>query len=146
MDSYHPLLIIIFPGYQRYFYCLQRIDSVLAIGGQVFSRSPKPLAARSQEKTSGTEGYHLPSPLNFDLSYCITFILNQSDRTSPTVTIWTVTLLVVFLPFLPCFQLLFHLVPAVVLTLETSEMSAIFFFFTSKTTQPCPQVFLVTVH
>ena len=132
MDSYHPLLNIIFPGYQRYFYCLQRIDSVLAIGGQVFSRSPKPLASRPQEKTSGTEGYHLPSPLNFDLSYCITFILNQSDRTSPTLTIWTVALLVVFLPFLPCFQLLFHLVPAVVLTLETSEMSAIFFFSQAK--------------
>ena len=29
--------------------------------------------------------------------------------------------------FLPCFSLLVRLVPAVVLTLETSEMSAIFF-------------------
>ena len=38
-----------------------------------------------------------------------------------------VTLRVVFLPFLPCFYLLFCLVPAVVLTLETSEMSAIYF-------------------
>ena len=38
-----------------------------------------------------------------------------------------VALRVVFLPFLPCFQLLFCLVPAVVLTLESSEMSAIFF-------------------
>ena len=44
---------------------------------------------------------------------------------------------VVFLLFLPCFKLLFSLV----LTLETSEMSA--FFFTTKTTQPRPQVFLV---
>ena len=35
-----------------------------------------------------------------------------------------------------------HLVPAVVLTLETSEMSAIF-FFTTKATQPRPQVFSV---
>ena len=34
---------------------------------------------------------------------------------------------VVFLLFLPCFWLLFRLVPAVVLTLETSEMSANFF-------------------
>ena len=34
---------------------------------------------------------------------------------------------VVFLLFLPCFWLLFRLVPAVVLTLETSEMSTIFF-------------------
>ena len=45
---------------------------------------------------------------------------------------------VVFLLFLPCFSLLFHLV----LTLETSEMSAIF-AFTTKTTQPRPQVFSV---
>ena len=48
-----------------------------------------------------------------------------------------VALRVVFLLFLPCFLLLFHLVPAVVLTVETSEMSAIF-FFTTKTTQPRP--------
>ena len=34
---------------------------------------------------------------------------------------------VVFLLFLPCFYLLFCLVPAVVLTLEMSEMSAIYF-------------------
>ena len=34
---------------------------------------------------------------------------------------------VVFLLFLPCFKLLFCLVPAVVLTLQTSEKSAIFF-------------------
>ena len=32
----------------------------------------------------------------------------------------------VFLLFLPCFKLLFRLTPAVVLTLETSEMSASF--------------------
>ena len=38
-----------------------------------------------------------------------------------------VALRVVFLLFLPCFWLLFRLVPAVVLTLETSEMSSIFF-------------------
>ena len=38
-----------------------------------------------------------------------------------------VVLRVVFLLFLPCFKLLFRPVPAVVLTLETSEMSAIFF-------------------
>ena len=40
-----------------------------------------------------------------------------------------VALRVVFLLFLPCFYLLFCLVPAVVLTLETSEMSAINFIF-----------------
>ena len=38
-----------------------------------------------------------------------------------------VTLRVVFLLFLQCFQLLFRRVPAVVRTLETSEVSAIFF-------------------
>ena len=37
---------------------------------------------------------------------------------------------------------LLRLVPAVVLTLETSEVSAIF-VFTTKTTQPRPQVFSV---
>ena len=56
-----------------------------------------------------------------------------------------VALRVVFLLFLTCFKLLFRLVPAIVLTLETSEMSAIF-FFTTKTTQPRPlQVFSVTM-
>ena len=51
-----------------------------------------------------------------------------------------VALRVVFLLFLPCFELLFRLV----LTLETSEMSAVF-VFTTKTTQPRdrPQVFSV---
>ena len=49
-----------------------------------------------------------------------------------------VALRVVFLLFLPRFQLLFSLV----LTLETSQMSAIF-VFTTKTTQPDPQVFPV---
>ena len=50
-----------------------------------------------------------------------------------------VALRVVFLLFLPCFQLLFSLV----LTLETSEMSAIFVFTTKTTLAPRPQVFLV---
>ena len=45
---------------------------------------------------------------------------------------------VVFLLFLPCFYLLFHLD----LTLELSKMSTIF-VFTTKTTQPRPQVVLV---
>ena len=49
-----------------------------------------------------------------------------------------VALRVVFLQFLPCFQLFFGLV----FTLEMSEMSAVF-VFTTKTTQPRPQVFLV---
>ena len=49
-----------------------------------------------------------------------------------------VALRVVFLLFLPCFYLFFRLV----LTLETSEMSAIF-VFTTKTTQPRPHLFSV---
>ena len=49
-----------------------------------------------------------------------------------------VALRVVFLLFLPCFQLLLR----VVLTFQTSEMPAIF-VFTTKTTQPRPQVFSV---
>ena len=53
-----------------------------------------------------------------------------------------VALRVVFLLFLLCFQPLFRLVPAVDLTLETREVSAIL-VFTTKTTQPCPQVFSV---
>ena len=49
-----------------------------------------------------------------------------------------VALRVVFLLFLPCFYLFFRLV----LTLETSETTAIF-VATTKTTQPRPQVFSV---
>ena len=49
-----------------------------------------------------------------------------------------VALRVVFLLFLLCFQLLFRLV----LTFETSEISAIF-VFTTKTTQPRPRVFSI---
>ena len=55
-----------------------------------------------------------------------------------------VALRVVFLLFLPCFLLSFRLVPAAVLAIETSEMS-VFFFFTTKTTQPRLQVFSVMV-
>ena len=49
-----------------------------------------------------------------------------------------VTLRVVFLLLFPSFYLLFRLA----LTLDKSEMSAIF-VFTTKTTQPRPQVFSV---
>ena len=49
------------------------------------------------------------------------------SSSSNILQIADVTLRVVFLLFWPCFYLLFCLVPAVVLTLETSEMSAIFF-------------------
>ena len=54
-----------------------------------------------------------------------------------------VALRVVFLLLLGCFLPSFRLGPAAVLTLETSEMSAI--FFTTKTSQPRLQVFSVTV-
>ena len=53
-----------------------------------------------------------------------------------------VALRVVFLLVLLSLKLLFRLVPAVVLTLEMSEVLAIF-VFTTKTTQLCPQVFSV---
>ena len=53
-----------------------------------------------------------------------------------------VALRVVFLLFLLCFQPLFRLVPALVLTLETSEVSTIS-VFTTKTTQSRPQVISV---
>ena len=53
---------------------------------------------------------------------------------SNVLQIADVALRVVFFLFLPCFLLSFCLV----LTLETSEMSAIF-VFTAKTTQPRPQ-------
>ena len=46
-----------------------------------------------------------------------------------------VALLVVFFLFLLCILLLLRLAPAVVFTLESSEVSAIF-IFTTKTTQP----------
>ena len=52
------------------------------------------------------------------------------SRSANILQIANITLRVVFLLFLPCFQLLFRRVPAVVLTLETSEMSA--FFFTTS--------------
>ena len=51
------------------------------------------------------------------------------SSTASILQIADVALRVVFLLFLPCFKLLFHLVPDVVLTLETREMYAIFFFF-----------------
>ena len=56
-----------------------------------------------------------------------------------------VALRVVLLLFLPCFQLLFRLVPAVVLTLETSEMSAIF-FSQPKQLNLVPRSSRLTVH
>ena len=49
-----------------------------------------------------------------------------------------VALRVVFLLFLPCFSLLFCLVPAVALTLETREMSAFFFFYNQNISTSSP--------
>ena len=51
----------------------------------------------------------------------------------------------VFLLFLPCFWLLFRLVLVVVLTLETSEMSAIF-FSQLKQLNLVPRYSRLTVH
>ena len=53
-----------------------------------------------------------------------------------------VALRVVFLLFLLCFKPLFRLVPATVVTLETSEVSAIL-VFTKKTTQSRPRALSV---
>ena len=73
----------------------------------------------------------------------VKFFFNNNKRlglfsSTNILQIADVALRVVLLLFLPCFKLLFRLV----LTLETSEMSAIF-VFTTKTTQPPPQVFSV---
>ena len=72
----------------------------------------------------------------------VTFIFDSAHlglfSSTSILQIAHVTLRVVFLLFVAMFLLLFRLV----LTLETSEMSAIF-VFTTKTTQPRPQVFSV---
>ena len=64
----------------------------------------------------------------------VMFILNSArlglSSSANILQIADVALRVVFLLFLPCFQLLFRLV----ITLESTEMSAIF-VFTTKTTQ-----------
>ena len=77
-------------------------------------------------------------PPSMSRSSLIVHVQGCSALQNNFLLIADVALPVVFLLFLPCFQLLFHLV----LTLEASEMSAIF-VFTTKTTQPCPQVFSV---
>ena len=72
----------------------------------------------------------------------VTFIFSSARlglfSSANTLQTADVTLRVVFFLLLPCFKLLFRLV----LTLETSEMSVIC-LFTTKTTQPRPQVFSV---
>ena len=71
---------------------------------------------------------------------CSSSIVHVQGLFSSThvLQIGDVALRVVFLQFLPCFQLLF----CPVLTLKTSEMFAMF-VLTTKTTQPRPQVFSV---
>ena len=72
----------------------------------------------------------------------VTFIFDSTrlglSSSANILQIADIALRVVFLLFLPCFLLFFRLV----LTLETSEMTAIFVSKT-KTTQPRPQVFSV---
>ena len=55
------------------------------------------------------------------------------SSSSNILQIADVALRVVFLLFLLCFLLLLRLVPAVVFTLETSEVSSIFIFATKTT-------------
>ena len=66
-------------------------------------------------------------------SACLGLFSSTNILQIADVALWVVILL-----FLPHFWLLFHLF----LSLETSEMSAIF-VFTTKTTQPRPQVLSV---
>ena len=77
-----------------------------------------------------------------DVKFIFDSVRSGLSSSATILQIADVALRVVFLLFLLCFQLLLRLVPAVVLTLETSEVSAIF-VFTTKTTQPRPQVFSV---
>ena len=73
---------------------------------------------------------------------CIDSVLLGLSISANILQIAYVALRVVFLLFLLCFLLLLRLVPAVVFTLETSEVSAIL-VFTTKTNQSRPQVFSV---
>ena len=79
-------------------------------------------------------------------SISVKFIFNSVcfslSSSANILQIADVALRVVFLLVLLCFQLLFRPVPAVVLTLEMSEVLAIF-VFTTKTTQLRPHVFSV---
>ena len=63
----------------------------------------------------------------FDVKFIFDSVRLGFSSSANIFQIADVALQVVFLLFLPCFLLLCHLVPAVVLTLQTSEMSAIFF-------------------
>ena len=79
-----------------------------------------------------------------DVKFIFDSVLFGLSSSANIFQIAGVALRVVFLLFLLCFKLLFRLFPAVVLTLETSEMSGIF-FVTCETTKSRPQDFSVTV-
>ena len=79
---------------------------------------------------------------SIDVKFIFNSVSLGFSSSANVLQIADVALGVVFLLFLlhcVCFWLLFRLVPAVVLTLETSEASVIF-VFTTKTTQPRLQV------
>ena len=75
-----------------------------------------------------------------DVKFIFDSVRSGLSSSANILQIGSVALRVVLLLFLPCFSLLFPVVPPLVLTLETSEMSAIS-FFTTKITESCPQVF-----
>ena len=77
-----------------------------------------------------------------DVKFTFDYVRLDLSSSVNILKIAGVALRVVFLLFLLCFKPLFRLVPAVVLTLETSEVSAIL-VFTTKTTLPRPQVFSI---
>ena len=70
-----------------------------------------------------------------DVKFIFDSVLLDLPSSANTLQIADVALRVVFLLFLLCFLLLLRLVPAVVFTFETSEVSAIVIFRT-KTTPP----------
>ena len=79
-------------------------------------------------------------PTCIDVKFIFDSVHLGLSSSANTLQIADVALQVVVFLFLLCFLLLFHLVPAVVLTLEMSEMPAIFFFCTAKTSVHYPVV------
>ena len=77
-----------------------------------------------------------------DVKFIFDYVRLHLSSSVNILKIAGVALRVVVLLFLLCFKPLFRLVPAVVLTLETSEVSAIL-VLTTKTTLPRPQVFSI---
>ena len=81
-----------------------------------------------------------------DVKFTFTSVRLGLSSSANILQIADVALRVVFLLFLLCFQPLFRLVPAVVLTLETSEVSAILVFTTKTTQSHVPRSSRLTVH